>query len=417
MKQASKKVSKNTMKITGASYIPEKKYLERYADVLVNYALNSGKGVKKGEVVQVIVPDVAKALLVEIQKKLLIAGAHPQLRMVPTGIDKDFFDLASPAQLKFFPKEYLRARADLIDHQIGVIADVDPRELQKVDPKKIIMARDSKKEFRDWLTDKEAQNKFTWTIALWGVQSKAEEVGLTLEEYWQEIIKACFLDSADPVAKWKEVQRRQQHIVKALGDMEIEWVHIEGEDADLRVKIGPERAWKGGGGRNIPSFEIFTSPDWRGTEGWIKFNEPLYRYGNVLTDIRLEFKDGVVVKATAAKGQKLLTEMLKSPNADKLGEFSMTDGSMSRITHVMAETLFDENIGGPFGNTHLAIGMAFKDCYRGDPATLTKEEWEAKGFNDSAEHTDIISTTDRTVTATLSDGSKLVIYQDGMFTL
>ncbi len=415
MKQASKKVSKNTMKITGASYIPEKKYLERYADVLVNYALNSGKGVKKGEVVQVIVPDVAKALLVEIQKKLLIAGAHPQLRMVPTGIDKDFFDLASPAQLKFFPKEYLRARADLIDHQIGVIADVDPRELQKVDPKKIIMARDSKKEFRDWLTDKEAQNKFTWTIALWGVQSKAEEVGLTLEEYWQEIIKACFLDSADPVAKWKEVQRRQQHIVKALGDMEIEWVHIEGEDADLRVKIGPERAWKGGGGRNIPSFEIFTSPDWRGTEGWIKFNEPLYRYGNVLTDIRLEFKDGVVVKATAAKGQKLLTEMLKSPNADKLGEFSMTDGSMSRITHVMAETLFDENIGGPEGNTHLAVGMAYKDCYKGDASIVSKEQWEQMGYNDSAEHTDIITTTRRKVTATLANGEQVVIYKNGRF--
>lgn len=83
----------------------------------------------------------------------------------------------------------------------------------------------------------------------------------------------------------------------------------------------------------------------------------------------------------------------------------------------MAETLFDENIGGPFGNTHMAIGMAYQDCYRGDAAKLSKKEWKDRGFNDSAEHTDIVSTTDRTVTATLSDGSKKIMYQAGQFTL
>jgi aminopeptidase len=173
----------------------------------------------------------------------------------------------------------------------------------------------------------------------------------------------------------------------------------------------------GGSGRNIPSFECFTSPDWRGTEGWVKFNQPLYRYGNVLKDIRLEFKNGLVSKAHAGVGNKLLQEMFKTPNANKLGEYSLTDGRMSRITHVMAETLFDENIGGPQGNTHMAVGMAYKDCYRGDGKKLTKKDWEAKGFNDSAEHTDIISTTRRTVTATLTNGVEKVIYKDGKFVL
>src|SRR6185436_17176386 len=105
---------------------------------------------------------------------------------------------------------------------------------------------------------------------------------------------------------------------------------------DLWVKLGEKRAWMGGSGRNIPSFEIFTSPDWRGTEGWIKFNQPLYRYGNVVSGIGLHFKKGVVVKATATQGNELLKSMLKSRNADKLGEYSLTDKRFSRITHAMA---------------------------------------------------------------------------------
>ncbi len=83
----------------------------------------------------------------------------------------------------------------------------------------------------------------------------------------------------------------------------------------------------------------------------------------------------------------------------------------------MAETLYDENIGGQFGNTHLAVGMAYKDCYRGDASKLTKRDWKKRGFNNSPEHTDIVSTTDRTVTATMTDGSRLVIYKDGRFVL
>ncbi len=82
----------------------------------------------------------------------------------------------------------------------------------------------------------------------------------------------------------------------------------------------------------------------------------------------------------------------------------------------MANTLFDENRGGPYGNTHVAVGMAIKQCYDGDTAGVSEAEWERLGFNDSVVHTDIVSTTDRTVTAQLRDGSERVIYADGHFT-
>ena len=391
--------------------------LAKYADVLVNFALNSGKGVKAGEVVRLVVPDVAKALGLELQNAVLRAGAHPMMRFLPTDFDRDFYTLANEEQLQFFPRAYSKEQVELIDHTIGILADPNPAELMDVDPRKIILARDSKKALRDWFDHKEHAGKYTWTIGLWGVQAKADEVGLSMEAYWDQIIKACYLDKADPVAEWQKIAQFQDRVKKALDEMQIEYVTVKGQDLDLKVRIGEKRKWKGGEGRNIPSFEIFTSPDWRGTEGWIKFNQPLYRYGQVIKGIEMKFERGHVIEARAQQGNKFLQEMLKSSNADKLGEFSLTDKRTSRITHVMAETLFDENIGGPFGNTHVAIGRAYRDCYLDDPSKLSDIEWQELGYNDSAEHTDMISTTDRVVTAHLADGSTKVIYRDGMFTV
>lgn len=401
--------------ISRPSYIPPKKILEKYANVLVNFALNSGEGIKKNEVVQIVVPDVAKPLALELQNAVLKVGAHPMMRLIATGFNKDYFNLANNKQLTFFPKKYLKAKVALIDHSIGIIADPDPLELAEVDPKKIILARDSKKPFRDWTDTKENNGRFTWTIGLWGVQAKADEVGLSLKQYWNEIIKACFLDKDDPIAEWRKVVKLQEKIKTKLNTMKIEYLLMKGKDVDLKIQIGTKRMWKGGEGRNIPSFEIFTSPNWRGTEGWIKFNQPLYRYGQIIKDIYMRFEKGLVVEAKAKTGNKFFQTMLKSKNANKLGEVSLTDKRTSRITHVMAETLFDENIGGPFGNTHVAIGKAYRDCYLGDPSQLNDAEWEKLGYNDSAEHTDMVSTVDRTVTAVLKNGKEVVIYKKGKF--
>jgi len=100
-----------------------------------------------------------------------------------------------------------------------------------------------------------------------------------------------------------------------------------------------------------------------------------------------------------------------------VGEFSLTDKRFSRITRFMAHTLYDENVGGPFGNTHIALGRSYQDAYTGDPATVKAEDWERLGFNNSSVHTDIVSTTDRTVTAELRGGEQRVIYENGEFQL
>lgn len=274
----------------------------------------------------------------------------------------------------------------------------------------------SAKFYSDARVAKESRNELTWTLALFGTEAMAKEADLSLKKYWEQIIKACFLDMPDPIKEWKDVFTQIDKTQKWLNAMEIEFLHIEGENIDLKIKIGKNRKWLGGSGRNIPSFEVFITPDWRGTEGKIKFNQPLYRYGNLIENIELEFKDGVVVNSSATENEKLLKDMIAVSGANKIGEYSLTDKRLSRITHFMAETLFDENIGGPYGNTHLALGMGYKDSYTKDPAKLKESDWKKIGFNDSSVHTDIISTTDRTVTATLASGEKKVIYKNGMFT-
>jgi aminopeptidase len=245
----------------------------------------------------------------------------------------------------------------------------------------------------------------------------AAEAQMSLEEYWEQIIHACFLDEQDPIARWQEVGRRLDQTRERLDALEIERVHVEGADADLWVTIGESRRWLGGRGRNIPSFELFTSPDWRGTEGWIRFDQPLYRYGNLVTGISLKFADGRVTEARAEQNEPVLKEMIATEGADRVGEFSLTDKRLSRITRFMAHTLYDENVGGPFGNTHIALGRAYQDAYRGDPAEISEQQWEQLGFNNSSVHTDIVSTADRVVTAQLRGGEERVIYRDGEFQL
>ncbi|OHB19308.1 MAG: thermophilic metalloprotease (M29) superfamily, partial [Parcubacteria group bacterium RIFCSPHIGHO2_01_FULL_56_18] len=324
-----------------------------------------------------------------------------------------------PHQLDFFPKKYLKGLVDQMDHSLFILAEKDPHALKGVDGKKIMRRGLALKPFMDWRHAKEWNNKFTWTIALYGTPAMAKEAGLSEKEYWDQIIKACFLDEKDPIAKWKSVYREIEKYRSRLNALspKINRLHAVGPDMDLWIKLGEKRNWLAGSGRNIPSFEIFTSPDWRGTNGWIKFNQPLYRYSNKITGIELEFKNGLVVRSKAKTNEKLLKEMIATKDANKIGEYSLTDKRHSRITKFMAETLFDENMGGPYGNTHLALGMSYRDTFRGDVSRLTTKQAEALGFNDSSVHTDIISTTRRTVTAHLKNGSTKVIYKDGKFVL
>jgi len=402
------------------SYTPDQQTLEKYAKVLVNFALNSGKGVKPGEVIRLNVSLSALPMYRALGKVIIDSGA-----MAIGGINDDmngggryFFDNASERQLNFFPAKYGKGLIEEIDHSIAILSDHDLHELDGVDPKKIMLTQKVAKPMREWLDQKENDGRFTWTLALYGTPAMAKEANLTLKTYWDEIIHACYLDYDDPIAQWRKISKEVERVAKTLTELQIKELHVTGKDVDLRFKVGEKRKWLGGSGRNIPSFEVFTSPDWRGTEGWIRFNQPLYRFGSVVKDIELKFEKGRIVKATAKQNQKLLREMLATDaGASQVGEFSLTDKRLSRISKFMAETLFDENMGGPYGNTHLAVGRSFWETHNGDIKGKPKKFFTDRGYNESAIHTDMISTEDRTVVAILPSGQDKIIYKDGQFTI
>jgi aminopeptidase len=404
------------------TYTPPQEILERYASVLVNFALGGGRGVQPGEVVRVVAPESAKPLYAELHRAVWRTGGHAIGAYLPddndqTNLARDFFEVASEEQLDHLSARYMRGLVDEMDHQVSVLADSDPHALDSVDPAKIMRRGESLRPVIDWRGEKENAGRFTWTLGLYGTPGMAAEAGMGVEEYWEQIIHACFLDEEDPLTRWREVGERLDTTRERLNALDIERLHVVGQDADLWVSLGEQRRWLGGRGRNIPSFEIFTSPDWRGTEGWIYCNQPLYRYGNLVEGIRLTFADGRVTEATAEKNERVLTEMIATEGADRVGEFSLTDRRFSRITRFMAHTLYDENVGGAYGNTHIAVGRSYQDAFDGDPSSVSKERWEELGFNTSSVHTDIVSTADRVVTASLRGGGERVIYRDGEFQL
>jgi aminopeptidase len=122
------------------------------------------------------------------------------------------------------------------------------------------------------------------------------------------------------------------------------------------------------------------------------------------------------VAIRAEQGEDFARRQLSMDSgANRVGEFSLTDKRFSKISTFMANTLFDENFGGRYGNCHLAVGSSYSDTYDGDPATLTREKKQKLGFNDSALHWDLVNTEQKTVTAHLSSGKKVLIYENGIF--
>jgi aminopeptidase len=123
-----------------------------------------------------------------------------------------------------------------------------------------------------------------------------------------------------------------------------------------------------------------------------------------------------VTEIEAETGKDFVIKQLSMDRgASHVGEFSLTDKRFSRIDRFMADTLFDENHGGRYGNCHIALGSSYTATYRGDPSELSKEVKKKMGFNDSALHWDLVNTEDKTVTANLASGEKMLIYAQGIF--
>jgi len=393
------------------------KQLERYADVLI-WGLTTAKksALKKNDIVLVRFQNPAVALAEVLYAKLLAKGIHPVQRMSPTvSMERNFYLLSSDAQLVFLPpgeKELLSK----LNGSIFLYAPDSLTHLSDIEPGKISKATIAQKALRDLLSKREASGDFSWTLCVFPTTQLAKHAGMSRKEYCKKIATACFLNKRSPVFEWQRIHKNAQSIKKWLNSLSVKYYHIESDHIDLCVTPGEKRKWIGISGRNIPSFEIFTSPDWRGTRGTYFADQPSYRSGNRVKEVRLEFHKGRATRISAALGGDFVRKQLKmDEGADKLGEFSLTDKRFSKINHFMANTLFDENFGGRYGNCHIALGSSYSNAFVGDSRKLTRALKQKLGFNDSALHWDLVNTEKKRVTAHLKSGKVITIYENGKF--
>lgn len=330
-------------------------------------------------------------------------------------MEHQFYEKSSDNQLTFVPPgERVLFRA--LHGNIFLHAPVSLTHLSDIDPKKIGKAAVARKPLREIFDERENEGKFGWTLCTVPTEELARQARLSLEEYAEQVIRACYLDRPDPVTAWKEIYEEAQEIKAWLNSLDIESLHVESDHTDLWVKPGKMRKWIGISGHNIPSFEVFLSPDWRGTRGIYYADQPSFRSGNYVEGVRLTFERGVATAMEAEKGGEFLVKQLRmDKGASRVGEFSLTDKRFSRIDRFMANTLYDENYGGEYGNCHLAVGASYADTYAGDPKDLTKDNKRKLGFNDSALHWDLVNTERKRVTAVPASGRPCVIYEDGRF--
>ncbi|MBS3779704.1 MAG: aminopeptidase [Desulfovermiculus sp.] len=393
--------------------------LEKYADVLLWGMQTARKpGFQSQDIVLLRYDFPARALAEVLFEKLISRGLYPVHRIggSPT-MERALFSKGNSGQITFIPP----GEEELMHHLNGCISLLAPESLthlQDIDPERIGTSVLSRKKLRDILDQRENQGLFGWTLGLLATPELAKNADIEEHSYWDQIVRACYLDHPDPVGKWQEIFDQASEIKKALNSLHINQLHIQSANCDLIVTPGQMRQWVGVSGHNIPSFELFTSPDWRGTEGVYYMNQPTYRSGNLVTNLRLEFKEGCVCSAAAEQGQDFVRKQLHlDQNADKIGEFSLTDKRFSRIDTFMAHTLFDENYGGDFGNCHIALGASYAETYSPGAGQLTESLKASLGFNDSALHWDLVNIEPKVVTAKLSTGQRKTLYEDGVFTL
>jgi len=393
-------------------------HLNRYADTLI-WGLETARinPFHKQDMVLIRYDSLALPLAEILYARILEMGLNPVQRCTVTSrMEKSFYQLSNIRQLTFQPPGE-REFYDNLNGSIYLHAPESITHLSEADPKKIGRAAVARKFIRDILNKREEMGNFGWTLCMLPTTELAKHANLSIDEYTRQIVNACFLGHASPVSEWQSIYEQSRVIKTWLNRLNVQYFHVESSHVDLKITPGEQRKWIGITGHNIPSFELFISPDWRGTQGVYFANQPSYRNGNYVENVRLEFKDGIAIKIGAQKGEFFVKNQLAmDKGASRLGEFSLTDKRFSKIDRFMANTLFDENFGGAHGNCHVALGSSYTDTYSGNSAELTERLKKKLGFNDSALHWDLVNTEQKKVSAHLKTGEKITIYEDGQFT-
>jgi aminopeptidase len=337
--------------------------VEKLAKLCVHYSVD----IKPKELVMIHGSDLAFPLINELYKECLLADAYPQV--IPSlDVQYTFFKHAKEHQLKFVsPLD--KFMAENVDVTIGIFCQPNPKRLTNIAPEKIGFRQASRRVIADILFRREEAKKYRWTGLPFPIEAEAQEASMALPEYEEFVYNSCLVNKQDPIAEWTRIQKEQEGICSFLNHAGE--IRVVGEDTDLTFNVKGRKWINCSGQKNMPDGEVFTAPVENSTNGTIRFTFPGIFMGREVEDITLTFKDGRVVKASAAKGDELLHQLLKIEGADRLGETAI--GTNYEITRFTKSMLFDEKMGGTI---HMALGL--------NPAP------ETGGLNKSAVHWDIL---------------------------
>jgi len=237
-----------------------------------------------------------------------------------------------------------------------------------------------------------------WTIVGYPTEGWAEEVfgEPDVERLWEAIAHAVRLDEPDPVQAWREHIARLAERARILNERRFDAIRFRGPGTDLTVGVHPGGRWQSAHettawGRqhvpNLPTDEVFTTPDARRTEGTVRSTRPLLTEGALVQGLELRFEGGRIVGVDAESGADVVRGQVASdPGAATLGEVALVDGSsrVGELGIVFYDTLFDEN-----ATSHIAYGAGFAGLVEGVEGR-SEEELAALGISQSALHVDFM---------------------------
>ena len=259
-----------------------------------------------------------------------------------------------------------------------------------------------------------------WGAAVLGTPASPD----SLRALWEVMVPILRLDEPNPVEFWHQHGLVLEKRARTLTDMQIRSLRFRDDNTDLTVGLSPHAIWKGGGAYtpegtrfapNLPTEEVFTTPDYRRTTGRAAISRPVRVYGQLLQGAWMEFRDGRVVDAGASSGLEALEAFLDVDHGSRaMGEIALVDSTSPIFQSglLFHNILLDENAA-----CHFALGFAYPTCITGG-AAMSDEELDAQGANRSRQHLDfMIGSAGMEITAECADGSTKKIMTKGRFAL